>query len=103
MSTASQAAQHVFISVGRFRDLVGAGVIIRKDTGKYVFDEVREQYCRNAHNVMDWRGSDSGAALSTQRARLAAAQTASAEFKHKLATGNYVDLGLMQRPLEHLF
>jgi hypothetical protein len=103
MATASQAARHVFISVGRFRDLVGAGVFTRKPSGEYMLDEVREEYILNAQRVMAGRGSDSGAALSTQRTKLAAAQTASAEFKNKQAFGGYVELAVMQRVLEQLF
>jgi hypothetical protein len=103
MATASEAARHVFLSIGRFRDLLGSGVINRKPSGEYVLDEVRREYIANAQRVMAGRGGDSAAALSTQRARLAAAQTSAAEFRNALTQGGFVELRLMQRTLEQTF
>jgi phage terminase Nu1 subunit (DNA packaging protein) len=100
MATATEAAQHVYLSVGRFRDLLGSGVITRRPSGEYVLDDVRREYIANAQRVMAGRGGDSAAALSTQRARLAAAQTSAAEFRNALTQGGFVELRLMQRTLE---
>jgi hypothetical protein len=103
MATAVQAAKHIFISPSRFRDLVSAGTITRKPSGGYKLDEVREQYIVNAQKIMAGRGSDGGAALSTQRAKLAAAQTATAEFRNAQTRGQFVKLSVMQRMLAGVF
>jgi phage terminase Nu1 subunit (DNA packaging protein) len=103
MATAAQAAKHVFLSTGRFRDLVGAGVITRMPSDQYEFDVVRREYILNAQKIMAGRGADSGAALSTQRAKLAAAQASAAEFRNAQSQGSFVELTLMQRMLEQAF
>jgi phage terminase Nu1 subunit (DNA packaging protein) len=103
MATATEAAAHVFISISRFRDLVAAGTITRMPSGKYKLDRVREEYCLNAQKVMAGRAADGGAALSTQRAKLAAAQAQRAEFHNALTQGKYVEIALMKRSLERDF
>jgi len=45
MATAVEAARHLHLSPSLFRDDVAQGVIERKPSGRYDFDEVREQYC----------------------------------------------------------
>jgi phage terminase Nu1 subunit (DNA packaging protein) len=103
MTTATEAADHVFISISRFRDLVAAGTITRMPSGKYKLDKVREEYCLNAQKVMAGRAADGGAALSKSRARLAEAQTRRAEFQNAQTQGQYVEIAQMQRSLESMF
>jgi phage terminase Nu1 subunit (DNA packaging protein) len=104
MATAAQAAKHLFISPSRFRDLVSAGTITHQPSGAYVLDTVREQYIRHAQLVMSGRGAEGGvAALSTQRARLAEAQTHAALLKNAITSGDYVSVAVMERELTGLF
>jgi phage terminase Nu1 subunit (DNA packaging protein) len=53
--------------------------------------------------MMAGRGEDGGKALSVQRAKLAAAQAAKAEFQNALAAGEYCSTILMQRFLMRMF
>jgi phage terminase Nu1 subunit (DNA packaging protein) len=103
MATATEAAEHVFISPSRFRDLVGLGTITRMPAGKYDLNKVREEYCRNAQRIMQGRAADGGAALSAKRARLADAQAQAAEFRNAQLQGGFVQLGVVRRLLEQLF
>jgi phage terminase Nu1 subunit (DNA packaging protein) len=100
MATAAKAAKHICLSVSRFRDLVDEGVFERQPSGQYNLDVIREAYCRHAQKVMQGRGADHGAALSTQRARLAEAQTAAAEIKNAVSRGEFVSLAGVQRVVE---
>jgi phage terminase Nu1 subunit (DNA packaging protein) len=101
MATAAKAAKHICLSVSRFRDLVDEGVFERRPSGQYSLDVIREAYCLHAQKVMQGRGADHGAALSTQRARLAEAQTAAAEIKNAVSRGEFVSLSAMQRIAEN--
>jgi hypothetical protein len=103
MATAQQAADHIFISVSRFRDLIAGGTITRQPTNGYKLDRVREQYCKNAQKVMQGRAAEGGKALSTARARLAEAQAESAETKNAIARGDYTETKQMVRIVEGLF
>jgi hypothetical protein len=103
VATASQSAKHIFISTSRFRDLVSNDTIKHKPPGQYVLDEVREQYILNAQEKMAGRGGEGGAALTKQRAKLAAAQTAMAEFRNAQLQGGFVDMGLATRKLIEMF
>jgi phage terminase Nu1 subunit (DNA packaging protein) len=98
MATATEAADHVFISPSRFRDLIGVGTITRMPAGKYNLHKVREEYCRNAQRVMQGRAAEGGAALSTQRARLATAQAEAAELKNDVRRGDFIALRLVKCP-----
>jgi hypothetical protein len=100
MATAPQAAAHLFISVSRFRDLVGAGTITRQGSNGYTLDKVREEYIRNAQLVMAGRGSDGGAALSAKRGRLADAQAAAAEFRFAQAQGQFASIEVMGKIMD---
>jgi len=103
MATAAEAANHIFLSISRFRDLVSAGTITRKPSNAYTLDEVREQYCKNAQLVMAGRSAEGGKALSTARARLAEAQAQKAEMANAIALGEFIETQLMRRILEGLF
>jgi hypothetical protein len=103
MATAIKAAKHIFISPSRFRDLLDAEIITRMPAGKYVLDKVREEYILNAQKVMAGRAGEGGAALSTQRARLATAQSERAEFQNAISRGDYVKLSVMKDGLIALF
>jgi phage terminase Nu1 subunit (DNA packaging protein) len=103
MSTASEAALHICLSVSRFRDLVAEGVFRRMPPGKYSLNVVREAYCQHAQKRMAGRAADGGEALSTQRAKLAAVQTQRLEFEAALEQGQYVHLDVMKRLLIRSF
>jgi phage terminase Nu1 subunit (DNA packaging protein) len=103
MATAAQAAKHIFISPSRFRDLVSAGTITHQPSGRYVLDVVREEYILNAQRVMAGRGTDGGAALAAQRAKLAEAQTAAALIKNSISTGDFVSLAVVKSALVSTF
>jgi phage terminase Nu1 subunit (DNA packaging protein) len=103
MATAVEAANHIFISPSRFRDLVSAGTITRMSAGRYVLDKVREQYCLNAQRIMAGRAADGGASLSAQRARLAMAQAEAAELKNAVSRGDFVALREVETALGGLF
>jgi hypothetical protein len=68
-----------------------------------VLDKVREEYILNAQKVMAGRGAEGGVMLSTQRARLAAAQSEKAEFTNAIARGDFVSLSLMKEKLIAIF
>jgi phage terminase Nu1 subunit (DNA packaging protein) len=103
MVTAVDAGKHVCLEVARFRDLVASGVFKRMPTGRYNLDTVRESYCRHMQKVAAGRSADGGAALSTQRAKLAEAQTRSALLKNAKEEGKVVDLDLMLETLGVVF
>jgi hypothetical protein len=88
MSTASEAALHICLSVSRFRDLVAEGVFKRMPPGKYSLKVIRETYCRHAQKRMAGRAADGGENLSMQRAKLASVQTARLEFEAARETGS---------------
>ena len=90
MATAGQAARHICLSISRFRDLVDSGVIARASPGQYDLTVVRETYIPHMQKLAAGRGADHGAALSTQRARLATAQAA--EMKNAAFCGDLVSL-----------
>jgi hypothetical protein len=103
MATAAQAADHIYLSISRFRDLVAVGTITRQPTGKYRLDKVREQYCKNAQLVMQGRGAEGGKALSTARARLAEAQAEKAELANAIAKHEYISTTEMRKYIEVIF
>jgi hypothetical protein len=103
MSTASEAALHICLSVSRFRDLVAEGVFKRMPPGKYSLKVIRETYCRHAQKRMAGRAADGGENLSMQRARLASVQTARLEFEAAREQGQYVHLDVMKRLLIRSF
>jgi phage terminase Nu1 subunit (DNA packaging protein) len=103
MATAVEAANHIFISPSRFRDLVGTGVISRMPAGRYVLDKVRQEYCLNAQRIMAGRAADGGASLSAQRARLAMAQAEAAELKNAVSRGDFIPLREVEMALAGLF
>jgi hypothetical protein len=103
MATAVEAANHIFISPSRFRDLVGAGTITRMPAGRYVLDKVRQEYCLNAQKIMAGRAADGGASLSAQRARLAMAQAEGAELKNAVSRGDFIALREVETALGALF
>jgi hypothetical protein len=67
MATAAVAAKHIFIGPSRFRDLVAANKIKKKPSGKYVLDEVREQYITNMQRTLQGRGGEDGGASKSGR------------------------------------
>jgi hypothetical protein len=97
MATAAKAAKHICLSVSRFRDLVDSGVIARAAPGQYDFTTVRESYIPHMQKLAAGRGADHGAALSTQRARLATAQAHAAEMKNAAFSGDLVSLTAVGR------
>jgi hypothetical protein len=103
MVTAVKAADHISLSPSRFRDLVAAGVFERQPPGKYDLDVIRPAYCLHMQKVAAGRGSDHGAALSTQRARLATAQSERAELANLVSRGHYVSLLAVKEVLEGHF
>jgi len=100
MATAVEAAQHIFLSPSRFRDLVAQGVFKRKPAGKYVLDEVREAYCLHAQKVMAGRIDEGGKSLSASRARLASAQAARAEMRNAVEVSEFVAVATAARLVE---
>jgi phage terminase Nu1 subunit (DNA packaging protein) len=92
MATAAKAAKHICLSVSRFRDLVDSEVIARQPPGQYDLKAVRESYIPHMQKLAAGRGADHGAALSTQRARLATAQAQAAEMKNAAFCGDLVSL-----------
>ncbi|SHG80868.1 hypothetical protein [Bradyrhizobium erythrophlei] len=92
MSTAVQAAEHVFISISRFRDLVAIGTITRASPNGYKLARVREEYCKNAQAVMQGREADGPGGLTEQRTRIAAATALKLEAANKLASGETVPI-----------
>src|ERR1700722_3717415 len=103
MATAVKAGKHICLSPSRFRDLVAEGVFERMPAGKYDLTTIREAYCLHMQKIAAGRAADGGAALSTQRARLADAQASAAEFKNAQAQGSVVELSVMRRQLEYVF
>jgi len=97
MATAATAARHICLSVSRYRDLIGEGVFKRMPAGKYDLRVIRETYCRHMQKIAAGRGADNGAALSTQRARLADAQAQRAEFENVRMMGGYVSLEVFKK------
>jgi hypothetical protein len=100
MATAVTAARHICLSASRFRDLVAAGVFKRMPAGKYDLRTIREAYCLHMQKIAQGRAADGGAALSTQRARLADALANAAEFKNAQSMGGFVSLPLFQKHFE---
>ena len=103
MATAAKAAKHICLSISRFRDLVDSEVIARQPPGQYDLTVVRESYIPHMQKLAAGRGADHGAALSTQRARLATAQAVAAEMKTAALTGQLVSLDLVEKKLAPLF
>jgi hypothetical protein len=103
MATAAKAAKHICLSVSRFRDLVDSEVIARQPPGQYDLKAVRESYIPHMQKLAAGRGADHGAALSTQRARLATAQAQAAEMKNAAFCGDLVSLDLVEKKLNPLF
>jgi hypothetical protein len=99
MATATQAAKHIFLSVSRFRDLLGT-VFERQPSGRYNLDVIREAYCLHAQKVMAGRADDGGKALSEKRGRLAEAQTVAVELKNLIASREFVRWEDVQRGQE---
>jgi hypothetical protein len=87
MSTAVQAAEHIFLSVSRFRDLVAIGTITRAPPNGYRLAKVREEYCKNAQAVMQGREADGAGGLTEQRTRIAAATAVKIETANAVAAG----------------
>jgi hypothetical protein len=103
MATAATAARHICLSVSRFRDLIGEGVFKRMPAGKYDLRVIRETYCRHMQKIAAGRAADGGAALSTQRSRLASAQAARMEFEVSREMGNFVSLPVIKDMLISTF
>jgi hypothetical protein len=101
--TASEAAAHIDLGVGRFGELVETNIIPRQKTRSYRLDDVRQVYIRHLRSVAAGHGADNGAALSTQRARLADAQTRAAELKTGIMAGDFVRLASVRKVLEREF
>src|SRR2546421_9273408 len=104
-ASTAEAARHIDLSDVSFAKLLNDGIIERQDraTG-YDLTKVRLKCFAHLRSVAAGRGGeDGGAVLSTQRAKLAAAQTQAAEFKNMQAMGQFVELSLMQRMLQQTF
>ena len=102
MATIAQCSQHLFVSMTRLRDLVGAGIIEHRPNGQYDLDKVREQYIRNLQKVASNRGGESSS-LSQQRERLTSAKVEAVELRNAVAKGDFVSLTLFSTKLETLF
>jgi phage terminase Nu1 subunit (DNA packaging protein) len=104
-ASAAAAAAHINLSGVSFARLLNLGVIVRqaREVG-YDLRVVRLARLNQLEALAAGRGGeDGGAVLSTQRAKLAAAQTQAAEFKNQQAMGQFVELSLMQRMLQQTF
>src|SRR2546430_16522809 len=104
-ASTAEAARHIGLSDVSFAKLLNDGIIERQDraTG-YDLTKVRLKCFAHLRSVAAGRGGeDGGAVLSTQRAKLVAAQTQAAECKNMQAMGQFVELSLRQRWLQQTF
>ena len=97
--TASEAAAHVDLGVGRFTQLVETNVIPRQKTRSYRLDDVRRVYIRHLRAIAAGQGSDGGTTLANERAALAREQTLTAQIKNAAARGDLVSLTAVQKRL----
>jgi phage terminase Nu1 subunit (DNA packaging protein) len=104
-ASAAAAAAHINLSGVSFARLLNLGVIVRqaREVG-YDLRVVRLARLNQLEALAAGRGGeDGGAALSVQRAKLAAAQASRAEFQNMQDQGQYVELSLMKRMLVSSF
>jgi len=96
---AAEAAQHIYLSPSRFRDLLSIGAITRQPSRGYDIDVVRREYISHLQKTAQGRGTDS-AGLSKQRAELESARTKSVLAKTAILTGDYASMDTMARVVE---
>jgi hypothetical protein len=103
--TASEAAAHIDLGVGRFMLLVETNVIPRQKTRSYRLDDVRQGYIRHLRAMAagQGQGADGGMTLAGERALLAREQREAATLKNQISRGDYVSLAMVQRKLVALF
>src|SRR5258706_7605432 len=104
-ASAAAAAAHINLSGVSFARLLNLGVIVRqtREVG-YDLRVVRFARLNQLEALAAGRGGeDGGALLSTQRAKLAAAQANAAEFKNAQMMGDYMPLGVVKKQLETTF
>lgn len=96
MATQAQAADHIFCSERRFRELVDEGVITRRPKGGYDLRTVRREAFRHLRHLAAGTG---GAGLAVARTGLAEQQTEAIAFKNSLVRGEYVRVDSVGRVL----
>jgi hypothetical protein len=101
--TASEAAAHIDLGVGRFAELVETNIIPRQKTRSYRLDDVRQVYIRHLRSVAAGHGANGGVTLAGERALLAREQREAATLKNQISRGDFVSLATVQRKLVALF
>jgi hypothetical protein len=101
MTTAAEAARHIFISETRFRQLVDAGTIERQPPGQYDLDVVRKAAFEQLRATASARGSS--VKLSDERALLAKRQRELTELKIAKARGAVVEIETVGELLENRY
>lgn len=99
MSTVSEAASHIFLSVARFHELLSQGAITSAARGAYDLNVVREEYIRHIRAQASGHGRD-GAGLAAARAELLRERTAAAALKNAITRGEYVSVAIVRREVE---
>lgn len=97
MASLTAAAEHVFLSTTRFRELVDTGIVTKATKGQYDLNLVRKETF--AHLRAD-KGQHGNAALSSERAGLAHEQRETAMIKNAIARGEVVSIRVVQREVE---
>jgi hypothetical protein len=87
MATQAEAADHIFLSERRFRELVDEGVITRRPKDRYDLHTVRREAFKHLRKRAAGTG---GEGLAVARTSLAKEQTAAISFKTALARSKYV-------------
>ncbi len=99
--TASEAAAHIDLGVGRFAELVETNIIPRQKTRSY--DDVRQVYIRHLRSVAAGHGANGGVTLAGERALLAREQREAATLKNQISRGDFVSLAMVQSALVSTF
>lgn len=101
--TASEAAAHIDLGVGRFMQLVETDVIPRQKSRSYRLDDVRQVYIRHLRAVAAGQGGDAGVTLAGERALLAREQRETATLRNAVSRGDFVSLAQVERKLVAVF
>ena len=91
MASLNEAAAHVFCSTKVFNEKVAHGVTKRAKPGEWDLDVVRRDFFAHYRSGASGRARAAGSLdLAAERAKLARAQTQSAEIRNGIAAGTYM-------------
>jgi phage terminase Nu1 subunit (DNA packaging protein) len=101
--TATEAAAHIDLGVGRFTQLVETNVIPRQKTRSYRLDDVRLVYIRHLRAIAAGQSVDGGVTLAGERALLAREHREAVALKNAASRGDLVPLAMVKSALVSTF